>query len=434
VVIVSAMSGVTNALIESAEAAACGDEIAYETCIDELRERHHATVRTLFNGSDQAVELIQLVNHYIGDLRAYCRSIHIMGEITPRGMDTIVSLGERLNARIVSAALRHQNLASQAVDATELIVTDDSFQSAIPLMEETRQQTRSVLLPILETGTIPVVTGFIGASISGVTTTLGRGGSDYSAAILGDCLDAAEVWTWTDVDGVMTADPRVVPNTRSIPEISFNEISELAYFGAKVLHPKTIRPIMERDIPLWVKNTFNPEYPGTRISLNLPKSAGKITAVASIRGLSMITVEGRGMLGVPGIAARTFAAVAQTGASVLMISQASSEQSICFVIPTDAAPGVIRSLEKEMTLELTRRDIDRIWAQDEVEIVTAVGAELRNTPGVAARIFGALGNAEINVIAIAQGSSEYSISLVVDAHVSDQAMQCIHQEAILNGD
>jgi len=434
VVVVSAMSGVTNALIQSAEAAARGDEHTYEARIDELRERHHGTVRALFNGSDRAVELIQFVNHYIGDLRAYCRSIHIMGEITPRGMDTIVSLGERMNARIVSAALRQQSIKSQAVDATELIVTDESFQSAIPLMEETRHHTRSVLVPILEAGVTPVVTGFIGASTSGVTTTLGRGGSDYSAAILGDCLDAAEVWTWTDVDGVMTADPRVVANTRVIPEISFNEISELAYFGAKVLHPKTIRPIMERNIPLWVKNTFNPDYPGTRISLAPPKSSGKITAVATIRGLSMITVAGRGMMGVPGIAARTFAAVAQTGASVLMISQASSEQSICFVIPTEAASSVIRSLDKEMTLELTRRDIDRIWAQDEVEIVTAVGAGIRNTPGVAARIFGALGNAGINVIAIAQGSSEYSISLVVAAKESDQAMQRIHEEAILNGD
>jgi aspartate kinase len=434
VVIVSAMSGVTNALIQSAEAAVRGDERTYDNCIEDIRERHHGIARTLFDDSKETVQLVQFIDDNMSELRAYCRSIHVMGEVTSRGMDTIVSLGERLNARIVAAALRQQDLSSQPIDATELIVTDETFQSAIPLMKETRQQVRARLLPLLEAGNIPVVTGFIGASVSGITTTLGRGGSDYSAAILGDCLDATEVWTWTDVDGVMTADPRVVPNTRLIPEISFNEISELAYFGAKVLHPKTIRPIMERDIPLWVKNTFNPGHPGTRISLHPPKSPGKVTAIAAIRGLSMITVEGRGMLGVPGIAARTFAAVAQTGASVLMISQASSEQSICFVIPTDTSVNVIRSLEKEMTLELARRDIDRIWSQDQVEIVTAVGAGLRRTPGVAARIFGALGSAGINVIAIAQGSSEYSISLVVAAEDSDQAVQRIHQEAILNGD
>jgi aspartate kinase len=433
-VIVSAMSGVTNTLIRSATAAAGGDENIYENCIDEIRTRHHGTISALFKDGDEVVDLVQFINRCIGELQAYCRSIHVLGEVTPRGMDTIVSLGERMNARVVAAAVRQQGLSSQAVDATELIVTDEAFQNAVPLMEPTRQQTRSRLLPLLEAGTIPVVTGFIGATASGITTTLGRGGSDYSAAILGDSLDAAEVWTWTDVDGVMTADPRVVSNARVIPEVSFNEISELAYFGAKVLHPKTIRPIMERDIPLWVKNTFNPDYAGTRISLKPAENPGKVTAVAVIRGLSMVTVEGRGMLGVPGIAARTFGAVAQTGASVLMISQASSEQSICFVIPTEAIPGVIKSLESEMTLELTRRDIDRIWSQDEVEIVTAVGAQMRCTPGVAARIFGALGENEINVIAIAQGSSEYSISLVVDAQDGNRAMQCIHEEAIINGD
>lgn len=433
VVVISAMSGVTNALLASAAAAEDGDESAYTAHIDQLRNRHREVIRSLFPQTGERTSLLALIDQYIAELSAYCRSIHVMGEVTARGMDALVSLGERMNARIVSAALRQQGLDSQPVDATELIVTDDTYQSALPLMDETCQQTRSRLLPLLEDGLIPVVTGFIGATASGITTTLGRGGSDYTAALLGDCLDAAEVWTWTDVDGVMTADPRVIPNARVIPEISFNEISELAYFGAKVLHPKTIRPVMERDIPLWVKNTFNPGHPGTRISRTSPQNPGKITAVAVIRELSLITVEGRGMLGVPGIAARTFSAVAQTGASVLMISQASSEQSICFIIPTAAAPGVLRSLEKEMALELSRRDIDRIWSQDDVEIITAVGTQIRRTPGVAALIFGALGESDINVIAIAQGSSEYSISLVVAAADSDTAMQCIHQEAIING-
>ncbi|MFC1997988.1 aspartate kinase, partial [Chloroflexota bacterium] len=335
-------------------------------------------------------------------------------------------------ARVVAAALRTQLLDSQAVDATELIITDDSFQNAMPMVAETRQKLLEHLCPLLDDGVIPVVTGFIGATSEGITTTLGRGGSDYTAAILGDCLDADEVWTWTDVDGVMTADPRVVSDARVIPEVSFNEISELAYFGAKVLHPKTIRPILERDIPLWVKNTFNPSHPGTRISQKPTRVPGTITAVALIRELSMVTVEGRGMLGVPGIAARTFSAVAQTGASVLMISQASSEQSICFVVPTTTAQSVIKSLENEMSLELSRRDIDNIRAQDHVVIVTAVGAGLRDTPGVAARIFGALGNTGVNVIAIAQGSSEHSISLVVNASEGETAMQHIHKDAIID--
>jgi len=224
-----------------------------------------------------------------------------------------------------------------------------------------------------------------------------------------------------------------VPNARVIPELSFSEVGELAYFGAKVLHPKTIRPLIERDIPLWVKNTFNPKYPGTRISQKTKAVPGRITAITTIKDLSMVTVEGRGMLGVPGIAARTFGAVARQDASVLMISQSSSEQSICFVIPSRNVSDVIRSIEAEMALELMRGDIDRIWSQDNVVIVTVISAGLRNTPGVAARIFGALGQAKINVIAIAQGSSEYSLSIVVSSKDADEAIRKIHEEVIVNG-
>jgi aspartate kinase len=401
--------------------------------IGELQARHQVVIDELLSDDGERVELSALIDEYIGELSAYCRSIHVLGEVTPRGMDTITSLGERMNARVVAAALREDGLNVQAIDATELIVTDTTFQNAIPMKDATRIKIRARLDPLLQEKVVPVVTGFIGATETGITTTLGRGGSDYTASILGDCLDASEVWTWTDVDGVMTADPRVVPEARVITELSFNEVSELAYFGAKVLHPKTLRPIIERDIPLWVKNTFNPSFPGTRIVRSPRTVKDKVTAISTIRNLSMITVEGRGMMGVPGIAARTFAAVARQGASVLMISQASSEQSICFVIPTEAADVVIQSVEAEMELELARRDIDRVWEQPDIVIVTAVMAGLRHTPGIAGRIFSALGEADINVIAIAQGSSEYSISIVVAAQDADHAMRQIHQEVILNG-
>jgi aspartate kinase len=309
-------------------------------------------------------------------------------------------------------------------------VTDATFQKAAPLMDATRGRAEARLGARIDDRVIPVVTGFIGATADGVTTTLGRGGSDYSAAILADALDADEVWIWTDVDGVMSADPRIVPEARVIPELSSSEIGELAYFGAKVLHPQTIRPVIERDIPLRVKNTFNPEFPGTCIVPESESAPGTVKAVTAIQGLSMVTVEGRGMIGVPGIAARTFAAVASQGASVLMISQASSEQSICFVIPTTTVPAVVTALEEQFALELARRDIDRIWSMDDVVIVTAVGVGMRGTPGVGARIFNALGTAEINVIAIAQGSSECSISLVIDAERADEAVRCIHEEVV----
>ena len=433
VMVVSAMSGVTNTLISCAEAATQGDMDTCQKMIAALQTRHYETVSALFSERLERTNLETMIDTFIAELSAYSRSIHVLGEVTPRGMDTITSLGERINARLVAAVLNKAGVKSQAVDAMDLIVTDANYQNAIPLMEKTRAKTQAHLAPLLARKVVPVVTGFVAATPEGIITTLGRGGSDYTAAILGDSLDAAEVLTWTDVDGVMTADPRVVPEARAIPEISFNEVSELAYFGAKVLHPKTIRPIISRDIPLWVKNTFNPDAPGTRITQTISAISGKVTAISIIRDLSMVTVEGRGMLGVPGIAARTFSAVAKVGASVLMISQASSEQSICFIIPTNTTESVTRSLEQEMSLELSRRDIDRVWAQDEIVIVTAVGAGLRHTPGISARIFGALGQSGINVIAIAQGSSEYSISIVVAAQDGDEAVRQIHQEVIING-
>ncbi len=432
VVVVSAMRGVTDALIQGARTAAIGDAQTYLRIVGDLRVQHTLAVAELLGNSEERTALLRALDTYVDEFATFCRSVQVLGEVTPRAMDAISSLGERMNARIVAARLREMGLRSEAVDATALIVTDRRFQQASPLMEATRARTQARLFPLLEAGVIPVVTGFIGATEEGITTTLGRGGSDYSAAILGAALDADEVWTWTDVDGVLTADPRIVPDARVIPVLSYAEVGELAYFGAKVLHPKTIVPVVERGIPLWVKNTFNPTCPGTRIVREPESTPGTVKAVTVIHGLSMVNVEGRGMMGVPGIAARTFSAVASQGASVLMISQASSEQSICFVIPTEAVPGVIAAIEEEMALELSRRDIDRVWAMNDVVIVTAVGAGMRATPGVAARLFGALARKDINVIAIAQGSSECSISLVVSADQAIEAVRQLHAE-VING-
>ena len=433
VVVASAMSGVTDALIRCAQSAISEEESVFQGIIDALREKHHQTIEALLPDDDERVQLLAEIDALLDELAAFCHSIHILGEATDRAMDAIISLGERLNVRTVAAVLRQCGVNSQAVDAMDLIITDDKFQNAAPLMDKTRARVQERLVPMLEAGIVPVVTGFVGATEEGLTTTLGRGGSDYTAAILGDSVDADEVWTWTDVDGVMSTDPRIVPDAQVIPTLSYSEVSELAYFGAKVLHPKTILPVVRRGIPLWVKNTFNPDYPGTRIVGEGDASLGKVKAVTLIKGMSMIIVEGRGMLGVPGIAARTFAAVASQGASVLMISQASSEQSICFVIPTPMVPLVVSALEEELSRELERRDIDRIAALDDVVIVTVVGAGLRDTPGVSARVFGATGQSDINVIAIAQGSSECGLSMVVRAADAQEAVQAIHSQVILNG-
>ncbi len=433
VVVVSAMSGVTNALTEGARTAEGGNNERYKAIHAELIERHADVIETLIKDEAKRQELKAQVAALLEEFATLCHSVHVLGEATPRAMDTITSLGERINARVVAALIRERSAQSEAVEATELIITDDKFQDAVPIRDVTCKQVDKRLEPLLKRGAIPVVTGFIAATEDGAVTTLGRGGSDYTAAIIGDCLNANEVWTWTDVDGVMSADPRLVDNAQVIPELSYSEVSELAYYGAKVLHPKTIRPIVERGIALWVKNTFNPEYPGTLIIPDPENGNGNVKAISAIRDLSMITVEGMGMLGVPGIAARTFSAVARQEVSVLMISQASSEQSISFIIPMGSVKQVIAAVEDEMAVELERRDIDRIWSMDDVVIITAVGAGLRSTPGIAARIFGALGKSNINVIAIAQGSSECGLSFLVDAGDAANAVQSIHEEVIIHG-
>ena len=433
VVVVSAMSGVTDDLVRGSLSAAAGDTQTYQGIAASLTEKHTRVVEDLLAPAGELRDqVLHFIDRCLAEFSTLCHSVCVLGELTPRAQDTITSIGERINARIFAALLEQHGAESQAVDASEVIVTDDNFQNASPLAIPTRERAAARLGKLLEQRVIPVVTGFIGATTGGLITTLGRGGSDYSAAILGDCLDADEVWIWTDVDGVMTADPRVVPNAQVIPVLSYSEVGELAYFGAKVLHPRTIRPVIDRGIPLWVKNTFNPGIPGTRIERQSKEVTGTVKAVTAIKGLSMVTVEGRGMMGVPGIAARTFGAVASQGASVLMISQASSEQSICFVVPSETVQGVIRAIEKEMAVELARQDIDRVWAMDDMVIVTAVGAGMRGTPGVAARLFGALGGKGINVIAIAQGASECGVSMVLEARDAAEALRQIHDQVIMN--
>lgn len=433
VVVVSAMSGVTDKLVRGAHTAASGDGQTFLQIAAELAELHtRAAEELLETGSELHSQFLNTLDRYLAEFSTLCHSVSVLGELTPRAMDTISGLGERINARLFAAVLDQRGGLAQPIDASELIVTDDHFQSATPLMSLTRPRALSRLRPLLERGVIPVVTGFIGANSDGISTTLGRGGSDYSAAILGDCLDATQVWIWTDVDGVMTADPRIVPEAQVIPVLSYSEVGELAYFGAKVLHPRTIRPVIERGIPLWVKNTFNPDFPGTLIERQAQSVPGTVKAVTAIKALSMVIVEGRGMMGVPGIAARTFGAVASQGASVLMISQASSEQSICFIVPQETAQGVMSAVEQEMAVELRRGDIDRVTAMDDVVIVTAVGAGMRGTPGVAARLFGALGDNGINVIAIAQGASECGVSMVIAAQDAPEALRRIHERVIVS--
>jgi aspartate kinase len=420
------MSGVTDMLIRGATTAAAGDRATYVELERQLRERHIVALGELADESEDTRAVRAQVAALIDEFALLCHSVSVLGEVSPRAMDAIAGLGERMSARLVAAALRARSVAAEAIDAIELVLTTAEFGSAVPIHPQTRERTRARLLPLIDRGVVPVVTGFIGASESGAATTLGRGGSDYSAAIVGAALDADEVAIYTDVDGVMTSDPRLVPGARILPVLSYAEMSELAYFGAKVLHPRTIRPVVERDIPLRIRNTFNPAHQGTLVVREAEASGNPVKAVTSIKRMSLVTVEGRGMIGVPGVAARTFGAVAAAGANVLMISQASSEQSICFVVPGNTTPAVVRALEERLAAEISRRDIDRIAPRDDVVIVTAVGSGMRDTPGVAAQVFGALAAQHINVVAIAQGSSECAISVVVAGDDADAAVRAIH--------
>jgi len=424
VVVTSALSGVTNLLLDSASRAARGDQLTFYEAAQEMLNRHMEMIDALAPDLARQSQVKQEVNHLVANFTNLCNAIAVLGEATPRALDTVIALGERLSVRVMAAAFESAGLATQPVEATQLIVTDDHFQAAHPDMEATAGRTRHVLEPILAEGRLPVVTGFIAATPAGVTTTLGRGGSDYSAALIGVALEADEVWIWTDVDGVMTSDPRLAPEARTIPQLSYREVADMANFGAKVLHPKTIHPIIEANIGLRVCNTFNPNHAGTRLVADeVISNNGVIKAVTAFRDLRLITLEGSGMLGVPGVAARILTAIATTGASVPLIAEAASEQSICVAVPAKITEQAIAALSSELTEELARRDIDRIWATDEVVIITAIGAGMRKTPGIAGRIFNALGEGDVNVIAISYGSSDVSISLVVEARDLQPALR-----------
>lgn len=433
VVITSAMSGVTDLLLKCAMLAAQGNIGPLADAEAVLREKHFAAADRLIDDERSREETKQQIDRLIQTLVDLCRAIAVLGEASPRALDAVASLGERMSVRLLGAVAESAGIVAKVIESSEFVVTNAHFQNANPDFEATGAKARACLGPLLDAGIVVVTTGFIGATPEGVISTLGRGGSDYSAGIIGSVLPADEVWIWTDVDGVMTADPRLVSSAKTLPEISYSEIAELAYYGAKVLHPKTIRPLVEAGIRLRICNTFNPSHPGTRLIANgssngrAPSGDQVIKAVTAIRKQRLVTIEGRGMLGVPGVAARAFGAVASTGTSVPLITQASSEQSICFAIPTDSADQVLHALQRNFALEVSERDIDRIWATEDVSIITVVGMGMRHTPGVAGRIFSQLGREGVNVLAIAQGSSEVSISLVVDTADTERAVRALHE-------
>ena len=426
VVVVSATAGTTDALVQAASLAAGGDAAAGQQIIERLSERHRGLIADLVgvDGASALGEIADLTDRTI----ALLRSVALLRECSARSLDAILSYGERVSAPIVAAVLNAKGIAAEALSAEGLLVTDDAFGHANPLLEITRERVETQLGPRMRRGTVPVVTGFVGSTVDGVTTTLGRGGSDYSAAVFAAALGARECRIFTDVSGVMSADPRIVADAKPLPAISYAEAAELSYFGAKVIHPRTVLPAIEAGIPVRILNTFAPGDPGTTIARDTPRDNTVVKATTSLGGLGLVTVQGAGMSGVPGFAARVFDTTAAEQISVLMISQASSENSICLVVPSDSVTRLDGALRRMFSRELARHDVEKVAIESPVAIVSAVGEGMRGTPGVAARLFGALGRARVNVIAIAQGSSELNISLVVSERDRETAVRAIHQE------
>lgn len=428
VAVVSAMGGVTNRLMEAAQASAVGDTGAAGNLVETLRRQHEDTIEILIADGDKRAQLAIELKQIIDEVTSLCRGTALLRELTPRTLDAISSAGERLSARLLASALRELGINAAAVEATELIVTNNHSGRAEPLMAETRERATARLAPFLAERSVPVVTGFIGATVDGKLTTLGRGGSDYSATILGAALNAKEIIIWTDVDGVLTADPRLVLEARTLQEISYNEAAELAYFGARVLHPKTLRPVSEAGIPVWIRNSFLPERNGTKITATGHPTKRGVKAITAMSHVTLITVGGRGIVGLPGVAAKTFNAAASAQANVLFISQSSSGNDICFIIASEDAARTVAELRAAFASDLAHKEVEHITVDAGIAVVAVVGDSMRGTPGIAGRTFSALGRRGINIIAIAQGSSEYNVSLVVETGLMGEVVQALHSE------
>ncbi|OLC04283.1 MAG: hypothetical protein AUH78_00475 [Gemmatimonadetes bacterium 13_1_40CM_4_69_8] len=426
VVVVSAMAGVTDALLDLAAAAIQRGPDGARTTVDALCAQHLGAVRALLGPGPRTDELIQTIERAFAEVEPLAAGLRILRELTPRTTDYLVARGEQLSARMVAAALDSAGCPATYVDAAAVIQTDGTFGNASPDLAGTERSARRVLRPLLARGVVPVIPGFLGAAPDGQVATLGRGGSDLTATLLARVLGAREVSLWKDVPGMLTADPRTVPDARVIPQLHVREAAELAYYGAKVLHPRALVPVLRRSVAVRIRPFTEPASLGTEISRRRTLNAYPVKAVSAIPKQALLTVTGSGMLGVPGIAARAFAAVHHEGISISLISQASSEQSICFSVPEEHAERARKGLAATFRREIARQEIDRVEVRAGAATLVVVGLGMAGTPGIAARIFSALADAKINVIAIAQGSSELNLSLVVDGGDAARALRAVH--------
>lgn len=395
VAVVSAMSKITDLLLDSMRKAEAGDESGLDFNLHQLRERHQEACADLLDAGRRSNALSGLES-LLADFRRICHGIRILGERPPRSVDDAVSIGERLSALLMTEYLDSVGVAADAVSGSEVIITDAVFGNASPIMEETRKRACARLKPLLEEGRVPVVTGFNGATADGRPTTLGRGGSDFSASILAADLDAAELWIWTDVDGIMTGDPRLVKDARVLEAVTYNEAAELAYNGAKVLHPRTLAPLVERQIPVWSKNSFAPEKPGTRIVPHIDAARGP-HAVTSMTDVALVSMEpANAVMSGTKIMARALDALDRANVELLAITSSSYRQNFCFLVRQSELNRVIEYLEECLSLEFAHGYLKPIDVDRNVGLLAVVGEGMRGTAGLAGRIFTAISRQNID--------------------------------------
>lgn len=427
VVVTSAIGNTTDMLLDTAKKASTdGDPDDVREFIAKLRRTHHEAVRGALNvtlDTPSATEILEEIDSRLEEVEKALIGICYLGELTTRSLDFISSFGERLAAPILSGTLRSMGIDSDPFSGDEAgIVTTKDYGNARPL-ERTYSQVRERLGDLIEKS-VPVVSGFIARCEDETVTTLGRGGSDFTASIIGAAIGADEIWLWKDVPGIMTADPGVVPMARVLPEISYIEAMEMSYFGAKVLHPRAIEPAIRHGIPVRVKNTFQPESEGTLVVEREEQVKDVVKAVSVINDVALINISGAGMMGKIGVAARIFTALAEAGVNIIMISQGSSEANISLIVNEADLDSAIRAIETDFKNGV----IKEITSDKEISVIALVGAGMAGVPGVAGRTFNALGRAHINVIMISQGSSQHNISFVVAKDQSRDAVRTLHRE------
>jgi aspartate kinase len=420
------MASITDSLFEVISRAELGDLEYIKDFIGKLAAIHHKAVRVAVNDRDILEKAMSEINGLVKELERILISVSYLREATLRSRDYILSFGEKLSTAIVCAAFQNQKFEAHWFTGGEAgIITDDNFGDAKPLMNITTQQVKEKINPLIEETQIPIITGYIARTQDNVTTTLGRGGSDYSATIIARALDFDEVWLWKDTDGIMTADPKIEPMATTIPIVSFSEAIEMAYFGAKVIHPKSLEPVLEQQIKVRIKNTFNPNGLDTIIEKYPWTNTDKIVkSIVMIRDVAMVTVSGTEMIGMPGIAAKVFGILGENKINILMISQSSSEANISFIVPRGDLKNIVTMLESALLGSVVKN----IYSEADICVVAVVGAGMKGIPGVAAKVFKAVANEGINVRMIAQGSSELNISFVVGEENDVRTVRALHKE------